>query len=50
MNKDLQEKLKAMSAQGPIEEAIKTMLQSSAKTCVRAQVKLCELEKESRDN
>jgi hypothetical protein len=47
MNKELQEKLKAMQqAKNPVDEVVKTMLKSQSNCCVRAKVKLDELEKQ----
>jgi hypothetical protein len=49
MSDELQEKLKAMGRSNPIDEVVKTMLKSGANTCVRAQVKLAEIEKQEND-
>lgn len=45
MNKEIQEKLKNMGKADPVNEAVKTILKSQAKCCVRAKIKLDELEK-----
>lgn len=44
MDKELQEKLKGMDKENPVDEVVKTILKTQAKCCVRAKVKLEELE------
>jgi hypothetical protein len=49
MTDELQEKLKKMNEnKNPLDQVIKTMLKSEAKSCVRAQVKLENLEKDEK--
>jgi hypothetical protein len=45
MNKEIQEKLKNMGKTDPVKDVVKTILKSQAKCCVRAKVKLDEMEK-----
>lgn len=45
MNNELQKKLKEANKENPLDEVVKMMLKSQAKSCVRAKVKLEQLEK-----
>jgi hypothetical protein len=49
MSDELQAKLAAMSKSNPLDEVVKTILKSGAKTCIRAQVKLNELENQENE-
>lgn len=42
---ELQDKLKNINKQNPLDEVLKTMLKSDSKCCVRAKIKLQNLEK-----
>ncbi len=48
-NKELQEKLKPKKRNNPLDDVVKTILKSQADCCVRAKVKLEELEKQDEE-
>jgi len=48
-NKELQEKLKPKKRRNPVDEVIKTILKGQVDCCIKAKIKLEELEKQDEE-